>query len=745
MGRTKTYVGTSVSRAIEDKHIPDSVKKGMLAAILGNSGIVDNILEELVGSIGVRTNRLYDFAKNGNYIHGLPSGQFTLPSSELKDVVKQVLEGVHGVAGVVVDYVHTGQPNNLHGGWIALLRDHGYNPVTNQLAVLSAQKGVPVYLHDMVVVVPAADLDKQSPFTLQQWGIAPCAGETPERPVKDPSMTALIQHTPVQAVEGAVEHLRVEYVWRVGTNPIQRDSFTIPVAGFDLDRDYIQARYRINDQVHYVSYQLGSGVHQSLERLYDKEPDSAGRFFPFIYFRWKKVNEASNKESESYKDGKKLAKLLGMEFDEVADAIDKNPDIKDVEQAVLMFAASANTQDEYEQRYLFEFFYQLYMAQEPKNRFTSEEQAAIAQRLGGNRSWEPPGIVIQDRRFKMSLTNNGIFKIYKKGNIGKPGTHESGVVKAGSAHWVQDAVTKQMVSVVSPKTYHTYRRQVTADLIEEIQVVDLKTQFHIFDSYSTIGDEEDAILLIPIDRSITEDWSLPDQEKLYSRSLHYVFNSVTTVKLKWYQTGVFKAIMLIIAIVITIFTYGSDGGSTIYAALAAGAYTVAVQLIVMAIIQFVVVQAAFKLFAKAVGAKAAFIVAVIAAMYGIYDAMDAGSLANAPFAQELLSVSSNLVMAANGQIALDTQDLIKEYSALEKEYEEQMKLIERAQELLDTNHHLNPFILIGEKPEDFYNRTVHSGNIGVVGIEAISSFVDMKLTLPKLSETLGVGTGGQYE
>ncbi len=48
-----------------------------------------------------------------------------------------------------------------------------------------------------------------------------------------------------------------------------------------------------------------------------------------------------------------------------------------------------------------------------------------------------------------------------------------------------------------------------------------------------------------------------------------------------------------------------------------------------------------------------------------------------------------------------------------------------------------PLIVWGEAPNDLYNRTVHSGNIGMAGIEMIKSYVDVALTLPRLNNTVG--------
>ena len=82
-------------------------------------------------------------------------------------------------------------------------------------------------------------------------------------------------------------------------------------------------------------------------------------------------------------------------------------------------------------------------------------------------------------------------------------------------------------------------------------------------------------------------------------------------------------------------------------------------------------------------------------------------------------------------------DLLKDASDFSKYIEEQTRLLDTAQDLLEGNNLLSPFVIFGESPDDYYNRTVHSGNIGVIGFEAVSSYVEVALTLPKLDETVG--------
>lgn len=746
MGKRRTYVGTQVDRVIPDDQLPKSVRKGVTEALFKNGEIIDYVLEELISNIGVRAERLYAFAEAGKYVHGLPSGEFKVPGDQVLPAVKTVLDGLHG-ASVTVEYAHFGAPNNLHIGWTKLLAEHGYNPTTNQLANLSVTKGFPVYLKDMVLVVPQADLAAQRIefASLDQWGVSPKAGFTPARPEAKPGTASLVSHTPVEASSTILdEQIRVEYQWKDATDVIHNESFLIPVSagGLNDDLDYFQAAYTVAGTKYYWTYQFGLGTYPTLDQLFDGEGSVGGEFFPFIYFRFGKVSEGADKTSESYKDNEKLCKYLGLNYEQLVDGVHENPDINDVEQAMMMFAVPANTTNELEQKYLFEFFSRLFLAQGTNLRFQSEAQADIASRQLAGSDLQPPGIVIQDARFKMSLNNRGIYRIRKKGSVAPVGQHSSGFQSFNVTRtFVEyDGVNPEPIQyqAVVPMSYHYYRKQVTHDVYEELQVVGLETRFHINGQYSTTGDEEDKILIVPLDHSITENYSIPEREILYARSLQYVFNSLVVVKLKWYQTGLFKVLITIAAIVISIYTGFADGGQAIVAALAAGAYTYAAQLIITMVLSYLIVQEAFKLFVKIVGVRAAFVVAIIAAVMGFTQILQSGGLNGAPWAQELLQLASGLLNTGAAAIQGDLIGLQAEYEEFSKFVEEQIKTLETAQALLAQDVRLSPFVIFGEKPDDFYNRTVHSGNIGVVGIEAISTFVESRLALPKLHETLGL-------
>lgn len=744
---TKTTVGTSVSRVIPDDQLPDAVLDGMTHYLVSNSNqFTEEMMESLLASIGTRANRMYNYGKDG-YVYGLPSGSVH-SSFAGKQATQAVLASQTGSA-VSIAYYHFGPLNNLHIGWKVLTEQYGYDYVTNKIGSLSTPT-VPVYLKDMQVIVTNATLEEAANGSLDQWGVPASAGPTPEKKYQTVAAASSVGTTPFAVDPAAAnDYILVKTCWEeqvpvtpgsTVTSPVVRfGQIIIPLTGYDFLADWHMAKYvDHNNHVGYFVYQNGQGNHPELDAIFDTAYSNTGHFFPWVYFRYNKTSMGVDKTSQDYLSSKKLVKTLNMDYQDLIESIHQNPDIDDVEQAMMTMAVPADTDKPIELRYLFDFFTGLYaQAQGQPNTSNNDHDYGImgkllAQTSGLNRS----SIIIQDKRFKMALNWQNMVKRRVAGSIGPVGTYKGGANSVPSNVSVPSlgggAVTWDTTS-----KRHWYQHQVTDGVYDEIQIFELKLTYYIFEQYTTTGDEDDEILLIPIDISIAKSYTIPEREVLYARSLHYVFNSRVVTKLKWYQTGAFQILLVVVAIVITVMSYGSSW-QTIGAALAAGSIPLSVVVIAMIqeLVKYLIVSLALKLFVKVVGIKFAFIVAIVAAVTGSYQAIEAGSIEGAPWAKEMLAVTSGLTKAIGKGIEAEYQDLLGQQTDFEKYIKEQTKLLDDTKDLLNHNEWLAPLVIFGEKPDDFYQRTVHSGNIGVYGLDAITSYVDVALTLPTLTDTL---------
>ena len=740
-----TNVGTSVARVIEDDAVPNSIANGAAKNLFQDGEqLTEYVLEEMTTSIGLRAGRMHRYGAT-KYPYGLPRSSLKT-SAAGQDAARAAISAQVG-ATVDLDYYHFGAFNNLHFGWLKLISDYDYDSRTNELPVLSAAKGATVYLKDMQVVVTNATLAELANGSMDQWGIAACAGPTPANGML--SWGTTVKPTPFAVDPGAVaDYVRVDICWTAQVTTtvegvtyqkpvVQYESINIPVGAYDVDADYHHARFSINGKAGFWTYKEGSGVTPAVDAVFSTAYAEGGTFFPFMYFRYEKKSANENKNSEWFKSSVKLANHLNMDFEAITDAVNQNPDINDVEQAMMIMAVPASTSNTLEQRYLFDFFDGIqHEAQDLNTSSAYVELLGIKLELTGING--EVAVIIQDKRFKMALGFRNIVKKQVGGVIGPIGSHQSGRTP-DALSTVVPVIGGDPVTWTTTVPMHWYRRQISDTVFEEVRVYNLKMTYWVFENYTTVGDENDDILLIPLNQAITKHYSIPDREVLYARSLHYVFNSRVVTKVKWYQRGIFKTIMIIASIVITVVSYGQTW-QAMAAAIAAGTVTIAAVLtaIVIGVLKYAVTMVAIKLFVKVVGPEFAFLAAIIAAVTGMYKAIEAGSLQGAPWAKELLSVSTGLSKGVNAAIQDDFNDLIGQASEFEKYMEDQTKLLDSANALLDNGLHLSPMIIFGENPSEFYQRTVHSGNIGPVGVEAVGSYVDLALQLPKLTDTIGV-------
>lgn len=734
--KKKTIVGTSVSRLIKDELLPDSVRTGMTRGILQSADLPASIIDELNQGIAQRAEKMYRYSENG-YVFGSPSGEY-VTNSRGEAELRAVLIALEGVGSTIeFEYLHVGAPNILHIGWLKLVRDHAYNTVTNKLGDLSTTKGVDVFLDDIQVEIPSGTLSQYSGMPLQQWGTSPKRGVSPTRPAVTSSngLGAMLPRAAVLELvvpDGEEDCARAKYAW---TDPVTKEvkkaSLRITNMEYDEAATFIQAKYTVTPSggspgpSKYFIYELGEGTHPTLDVLLDVPNEEGGNYFPFIHFRSLKTSIGADTESTAYLDSVKMAEKLGFDYVGMLNSIHENPDVGDLEQAFVGLMVPANTENETEQQYLFDFFDRMYES----GRSVDPDWAVKINTAGEIGPEELPYLfseVIQDTRVKTVVVNLGIQK-YVKAAAGVPGTYTSGSVAAPAG--------------AKYRRYHFYRRQVSRNIYHEVRVLDLQTRYYVQGDYfaASDGDGANDILMIPVDRSITRTYSMVDREILYSRSLHMVANSLVIQTIKWYQQAFFSTFLQIVGVGLFIYTLGTS--SFVSAALAGGATALAV---VTAVVQAILIEIAtslalaytFKLAAQALGADIALLLAVVAAVAAGVSAYQAGSFSKSVTAQAALNVSTGLVKAVGATYTDAMEGIRQEMLAFQSDAETKLESLEDAQSLLDSNLRLDPLVIFGESPDDYYRRTVHSGNIGIIGYAAVHDFVEVALRLPTLSDTV---------
>ena len=739
-----TTVGTSIVRLIDDKNLVDSTKLGVFNGIVSDGDVVDHILEAAANSVATKIRSAYLYAEQ-HAPYGLPTGTF-YGNNRGTEQVTQLLNSIEG-SEVFVEYCRMGPMNKLHLAWQTLIGSHGYDPVTNKLGSLTASKKTDVYLADMVLAMSRTAYDSYLPAVLAVWDKPANSYYIPEYRTDFDTFFVPYAASPTVIRSGA-EAVIVKYVYKVPvtyTNEdgwgqytveeYKKESFEFSLPAIDHSKTYYQVKYGVGNAIKFWSYQVGSGTYFSLDTLLEVLGKPSGQYFPHIYFRLNKTDPNANKADPKYIANSKLAKKLSLNYETLVSQIHENPDIKDVEQAFLTLGIPAESTDPIELMYLYEYWNTQYQSIDTPVQAGFNPVSFMLRGVSNDIDYTY-SIEIKDAAFKMQFIHSGIIKQRQIGSIGEKGSYNASVESRELSRTITSSVNdSETTSVIKiPYKVYIYRKQVGINFYDEVTLINPAVKYFIYGQYDNIvGDADKELILVPIDMSLLNPLSVRDKERLISRSMHLVFNSRVVTKVKWYQQSWFGDLLMIAAIVYTAVTLASDGGAGLeaVAALQAGAYAKAALIILTGLAEYVVYTEGFKLFAEAVGADLAFLLAIAAMLYGISEQVEAGTMKLTPTAKDFLSLANGLMGGSSAALNLEMQGLADDFAQFAEIKEEKLEALETAQELLNPTQLLSPYVLFGESPSSYYKRTVHSGNIGSVMIDELHNFHERSLTLPR--------------
>lgn len=740
--KTKIEVNVTVQKLFEEAQIPDSARQGLIKGVMGGGDVVENMLEEITGSLGIRANTARGWAKRNNYYFGLPTAGFK-SNIDARSVVMNVIANNIGKSIEAVYYTMAPM-NSFHYAWAWITNVHGYNANSNELVALTAVEGKKCYLKNMLATYTQESYDFMVKTNdlgmLDQLGPAPSSGYTPSNPFTAMNTIGEYSKQPSYEVSSvAVEdYITVTYEFEEEPGVFIVRGLTLAMTAVEMEADFHQARYVDEDgKTGFFTYKQGSGTYPVIDEVMFIDPAGLGSYYPWVYFRANGEEVALWNDKKAVKDCRKYCDYLGVNYDLLNDKVQEEPDVIDVQQSMLMFGLTPGEQNPACIEYLFKHFSILY-----ENSVASANKANDLQDKFKLYTTSPSQVqVIKDAIFTMTFQYGGVAKRRLPGSIGPRGkyTSEYAVVRQNDQRFYTNGKEGVGTDVTVPEqSAWIYRWQVTDAVYEEVAVYGLRANYEVHRKKGFGAGPTDPELLIPIDREIMRTVSVRSREQVLSRGLHFFVSTAIKIKTPWYASGAFKIVMLVVAVIITIFSAGTAWQS-IVAAAAVGTTALVITVITM-IVGAMAIQYGVKLFVRKFGPKVGIIAAVAAMALGSY-----GASTNASWGEVLLSVGTNL--ATSTQSAY--QDIV---NSIQNDMEMFTLYAQGAfQDLADAKEQLglnqqyigleplemvyrNPDIRLGEDPNDFYNRTVHSGNIGVTSYDLVEYFVDTKLTLPTLAD-----------
>ncbi|WP_449636061.1 hypothetical protein [Pseudomonas sp.] len=542
----------------------------------------------------------------------------------------------------------------------------------------------------------------------------------------------------------------------------------------------------------YFIYQLGKGSYPAID-AWSSSAILTSPYFPSIPIRVDNVDwtAESKRDTPLFKTSKKLVKKLGIDLLDVAKNVNDTKDIKEIDYCFLTLGVALKTPAQEGKRYLYRYFqYLRSISTAVKQDFTDwktdyDRSTGVNQPMGGGgmtmRGMGSKGLIPDIASGFITPSVNSI-EIYsdkdRKNNhdITLSWNYIDTTLHAGEAFAGAKVGDVDLFMAGAQKLYHlgtqiavdnstlTARRQVTENSYEELEIGGLQYENFIYNGKSVIIHAYDAFtdvdqdgFIVPLNQAIVRATPLVELTDLGFQCCHLVFNCYQIVKQKWYQTGWFKILLIIIAIIITVWTMGADGGQSLaYAmafntAVALGAtgilltYLAAtIYVLALTVLSSIIMKQSTKIFGEKWGALIGMVVMLFVGSYGNYS-MEGGvyvagasgtQMGSILTANNFINISSKVVdVVLNDKMA----KLNKKLTGLKTDFDTEMEKIENLTkehlgtnaDLIDIFGYVDSTQLNYEAMDTFLTRTLLTGSdICEITLDMVTNFSEIGLELP---------------
>lgn len=266
--------------------------------------------------------------------------------------------------------------------------------------------------------------------------------------------------------------------------------------------------------------------------------------------------------------------------------------------------------------------------------------------------------------------------------------------------------------------------------------------------YHTVSSGLHGTFVVPLFAGISAEMNDFVEEQFLSDSLILFIQTVSETKREWYESAAFKwLVAIVIIIVVTVLTWGS---ATTQAILLTQGFMAAVQATALTLLSYAIggialsyiIKGVIAILTPLIGVKAATVLTMVTAIaIALYTGYGDVNFADLPWAEILLKTGASVINVVQSVVQLENAEELLKLTGEIKEFSFYSGLVtkelNKGMDLLDTSidnllySTMNSVLFVKETPDDFYNRTIHQGNVGILGIDAVSSYTNNKLVLPK--------------
>lgn len=481
------------------------------------------------------------------------------------------------------------------------------------------------------------------------------------------------------------------------------------------------------------------------------------------YDNWKfygnfPISDEVMKATVKYKTTKGYARRLGVDLQGLKKAIKESPDEKEIDFVFVQPGTNIASPNQCAMEYHFNYFNRLRLSFPDNKPKFDAWLAKTGNLMDSDEAKRCPSqsVRIRDPDNESKSVNMEIAWRYmtyeeKVGTISDK--YETEVVRLADS--LKDVIFRWGKGTKGVKYDFTrmyIRKRLTESTYAELLIVGLWHENYVYDGKSVQSGVWDAYknkdgdfgtgFIIPLEIEVFMTLSGREQLQLAQEALHIIFNCYQVVKEKWYQTGIFKVFMVVIAIVIIVVTWGAAApyvaalNATISASLAglvtAGIISATVAAALATLLTYLIIAAivvAVQLVAKAAGEWAAEnwgpiwgaivqVVVTIALTWGlgqlgqIYLSVPVTPMT---LIQQVMTVSSLIFSGLSTYTQYEMELIQEEYKKMSTEIEDMNSQVKQFQEMWEENfpemslpaqYWFAPL----EKPNDWLVRTQSTGD-----------------------------------
>jgi len=682
------FYGVQVITApLIDDVIPDSLQRAVLTAVREKDDIVARIQQAVLTGAMATANKYLDYGKT-SYTHGLPTASMSYTTIDA-NAIETIIEGIEGEAITILSTSLAVMESDF---WVKdwLYANYPYDSVDDTYQMADDYW----YTYDSYVAGTADGTYDVSLSTTEDIG--------------EPPVPTLLEEE-------------------------------LTTSAHNLTGNYYMVTYELVSDSGVTlnwSYEKGLGTYTDLD-----SSAGAGVFtqdmLPIVPLR-EEFYSTNDDTGPSYSEvaattSREIMNQVNLNYDEVISSIEENDDIALIEDAFFLFAVNLYNTSQSSLKALYVMFHQFYLS----GGISKAEYEA-------NPSGQDINTVkIDEQTYTAVLSYNWIDETDVEGSIGDEGTYNSTITVLDNTAWSTDA--NNVTTGGGVNSYIIYRYQYSATNYTELRVQGLFSltsiqtvpgTFKIFTTEISSDPTTMANFSIPLSLDVLEDFSYHDKETVLYESLSLTMYAVDSVYLDWYETGAFNSLVsVVLQVVSLVMLYYSWGATTTYSAFL---WELAKQMLIQYALNLVLEELLLQ--AETDTDKAVIVAAYLYAQYYFGGSGGEGGF----FSAETLM---NLVTAIDVDIAIQADLLEEEQLDFLKSAEERQEDLDNARDLLDGSQGIDPLGIITamktdpyETPQDFYQRTVHTGNPGVAVLTQVETYVDRLLELPELEEYPGTSS-----